>query len=137
MEFIINDLDALQQAAQKLLDFASDRKKMIFTGDIGAGKTTFIQYICKHLGVEEAVTSPTFPIINQYILNSKDRIYHIDLYRLKSEAEAIDIGIEDYLFDENYCFIEWPQIIENLLPEEIVRISIETLDDSTRKMIFL
>lgn len=137
MEVIINQLDELSQIAQQLLTYAKDRNIMIFEGEIGAGKTTLIQQICQQLGVEEAVTSPTFSIVNEYTNKHEDIIFHIDLYRLKSEEEAIHIGIEEYLDRADYCFIEWPQIIEDLLPNEVVRINIETLEDSKRKIVFL
>lgn len=130
-------LNDLSQTANALLHSANGRKKMVFVGEIGAGKTTLIQQICQQLGVEEAVTSPTFSLINEYLTVDGKRIYHLDLYRLKSEAEALDIGIEDYLYSDDYCFIEWPEIIENQLPEDVVRIKLSVIDDSTRKMIFL
>ncbi|MEL6719567.1 MAG: tRNA (adenosine(37)-N6)-threonylcarbamoyltransferase complex ATPase subunit type 1 TsaE [Bacteroidota bacterium] len=137
MEIIINEVEALGKVAQQLLDYAESRNVMVFTGEIGAGKTTFIQHICQQLGVEETVTSPTFSIANEYSNLKNELICHIDLYRLKSEEEAIHIGIEEYLDRANYCFIEWPQIIENLLPDDVVRISIETLADFKRKIVFL
>ncbi|MEM0994784.1 MAG: tRNA (adenosine(37)-N6)-threonylcarbamoyltransferase complex ATPase subunit type 1 TsaE [Bacteroidota bacterium] len=137
MELILQDLQDLAAAAAQLLDYAGTRKKMIFIGEIGAGKTTFIQQICKQLGVAEAVTSPTFSLVNEYRNDKNESIYHIDLYRLKSELEAIHIGIEDYLYSDTYCFVEWPQVTENLLPDEIVRISIDIMEHSKRKMIFL
>jgi len=137
MEIIINQLDELPKVAQQLLAYTQDRKIMTFVGEIGAGKTTFIQQICQQLGVEEAVTSPTFSIVNEYTNSQENTIFHIDLYRLKSEEEALNIGIEEYLDRADYCFIEWPQIIENLLPEDVLRISIETMEDSKRKIVFL
>jgi len=141
MELIIHELNELGEAAQQLLDFAGKRRKMAFYGDIGAGKTTFIQAICKQLGVREAVVSPTFALVNEYSYkdeSGQDQIvYHLDLYRLKYIKEALDIGIEDLLYDDNYCLIEWPELIEALLPEEVVRIKIEALNNSTRKIVFL
>lgn len=141
MEIILDGIEDLPKAAQQLIDFAGGRKKWTFKGEIGAGKTTFIQTLCKKLGVEDKVTSPTFSLVNEYIyLDAEKRqkqVHHIDLYRLNSLDEAINIGIEDYLFDDSYCFLEWPQIIEPLLPENAVEINIEIIDNSTRKMIFL
>ncbi len=141
MEIHINAIADLSHAATELLTFAAARRKMAFYGEIGAGKTTFIQTICKQLGVQEAVTSPTFSLINEYYYSTNlgdiHTLHHLDLYRLKNIQEALDIGIEDLLYDENYCFIEWPELVEDLLPEEVVRIKIETLDHSTRKMLFL
>ncbi len=141
MEFIIHKSEDLKTIAKALLSYACNRKKMAFTGEIGAGKTTFIQAICRHLKVSEYVTSPSFSLINQYsYLDSEGKtrlIYHADMYRLKVAQEAIDIGMEDYLWDDNYCFIEWPGLIEGLLPEDVVRIKLEILEDSSRKIIFL
>lgn len=140
MELIIKDLDELELAVAKLLDFANGRKKILFTGEIGAGKTTFIKYFCQHFQVQEHVTSPTFSLINEYEYEENAQIkliHHLDLYRLKSAQEALDIGIEDYLFDEDYCLIEWPEIIESLLPDDVVRINIELQPDSSRKMLIL
>ncbi|MEM1328219.1 MAG: tRNA (adenosine(37)-N6)-threonylcarbamoyltransferase complex ATPase subunit type 1 TsaE [Bacteroidota bacterium] len=130
-------LTELPQAAQSLLDYADDRRIWMFIGEIGAGKTTLIQSLCKILGIEEAVTSPTFSLVNEYLDDNGQSVYHLDLYRLKSEAEAINMGIEDYLYSDAYSFIEWPQIIDNLLPEDVIRINLSVVDDSTRKMVFL
>ena len=141
MEIIVQQLNELNQAASQLLSFAADRRKMAFYGDIGAGKTTFIQAICKVLGVRENVVSPTFALVNEYSYwnesGQEQIMYHLDLYRLKNIQEALDIGIEDMLYDENYCFIEWPELIENLLSTDVVRIKMEALNHSTRKIVFL
>lgn len=141
MEIFVSHLQALAQAAPQLLRFAAERRKFAFYGDIGAGKTTFIQTICQQLGVREAVVSPTFALVNEYSYldaSGKEQvIYHLDLYRLKNIQEALDIGIEQLLYDDNYCFIEWPELIEDLLPEDVVRIKIEALNNSTRKIVFL
>ncbi len=137
MDLIINGLEDLEAAAEKLIAFAGDRKKWLFIGEIGAGKTTFIQTICRKMGVTEKVTSPTFSLINEYSISDNNTLYHIDLYRLKSLNEAIDIGIEDYLYDENFCFIEWPQLIRPILPEKAVEIKLEIIENSKRKSIFL
>ena len=112
---------------------------MAFSGEIGAGKTTFIQVICRQLGVDEAeVVSPTFALINAYdVAGSSRQIYHMDLYRLESLDEALQIGIEDYLYGGDYCLIEWPELIEALLPDDTVRIKLEILGDSSRKILFL
>ncbi|MDF1863844.1 MAG: tRNA (adenosine(37)-N6)-threonylcarbamoyltransferase complex ATPase subunit type 1 TsaE [Saprospiraceae bacterium] len=141
MELIVKNINELEKVVQKLLGFAKGRKKMLFTGEIGAGKTTFIKEFCKHLKVNEHVTSPTFSLVNEYSFNGKsgeeELIHHIDLYRLKNAEEALDIGIEEYLYDDDYCLIEWPEIIENLLPEEVIRINFEITEESTRKILFL
>ena len=142
MEIIIHSIDELEEVVQQLLTFAKDRKILLFYGEIGAGKTTLIQRFCRYFNVEEYVTSPTFSLVNEYTFKSKkdqsqQLIHHLDLYRLKNINEAIDIGIEDYLYDDFYCLIEWPEIVEPLLPENVVKIKIELLDNSSRKIIFL
>lgn len=137
MEITIQSIDELEKVVKALLKFSEGRKKMMFYGEIGAGKTTFIQNICKQLGVKEAVLSPTFSLVNEYIyydetLQKKQYVHHLDLYRLKNEQEALDIGIEDYLYDDSYCFIEWAEIIEHWLPEDLVKIYIKIFEDSGR-----
>ncbi len=142
METIIETIADLESLVEKLLAYANGRKKMLFYGEIGAGKTTFIQAFCRHFTVNESVTSPTYSLINEYSYldektNKEAFIYHMDLYRLKEEREALDIGIEDYLYNSAYCLIEWPEVIEHLLPEEAVKIKVEILENSARKVIFL
>jgi len=139
MELIISSLDELDAAAEKLIAYADGRQKMAFYAEIGAGKTTFIQAICKRLKVVERVTSPTFSLINEYSCDDGKGtlVYHIDLYRLNSTQEALDIGIEDYLYQEGFTFVEWPDLVEKLLPTDVIRINIEILDNSTRKILFL
>ncbi len=142
MEIIVHSIDDLDKVVTELIKYAGDCKTLLFYGEIGAGKTTFIQRFCKHFEVAEKVTSPTFSLINEYTFKSKtdqseQLIYHLDLYRLKNINEAIDIGIEDYLYDKYYCLIEWPEIIEPLFPEHVVKIKIQLLDNSSRKIIFL
>ncbi len=141
MELVIESIDQLPETARLLLDHAADRKKWLFTGEIGAGKTTLIQSICDILGVKDKVTSPTFSLINEYSITNKQgqssQLSHIDLYRLNKLEEAVDIGIEDYLYDENYCFIEWPDLIRPILPDNVVEIKLEIIENSKRKIIFL
>ena len=140
MEWSTYGIDGLETIAAELLRFAGDRRKWLFFGEIGAGKTTLTQAICRHFGVKDQVTSPTFSLVNEYTYTQNDStkiIHHLDLYRLKSVEEAIDIGIEEYLDDPWLCLIEWPEIIEPLWPEEIVKIKIEILEDSKRKILFL
>lgn len=141
MELIINQLADLEKAAKILLSYASIRKKWCFYGDLGAGKTTFIKAIARYMNIQESVTSPTYSLVNEYsykdIGNSTTKyLYHLDLYRLKQIEEALDIGIEEYLYDENYCFIEWAEIIESILPLEVVKINIELLEDGRRKIVW-
>ena len=141
MEIQIDGLRELEEAVQILLDALGDRRLITFSGEIGAGKTTFIQAFCRRLGVREPVTSPTFSIINEYTYpDAAGRIrhlYHLDLYRLQRVEEALDLGIEEYLDGPDYCLIEWPEVIEPLLPEDAVRINLEIVRDSTRKMLLL
>ena len=141
-EIIIHSPEALQELIPTVLKMAGGKLKFALTGEIGAGKTTFVKAICTYFGVQEQVASPTFSLINQYAYNDSKNsveklIHHIDLYRLKTYQEAIDIGIEDYLYDASYCFIEWPGIIQGLLPEGTVKINFEILDNSSRKILFL
>ncbi len=141
MELIINQLSDLEKAAKILLSYAGERKKWCFYGDLGAGKTTFIKVICQNLQIEEGVTSPTYSLVNEYSYQdtstgSNKHLYHLDLYRLKQIEEALDIGIEEYLYDENYCFIEWAQVIEPILPTEVLTVHIEMMEDGRRKIIF-
>jgi tRNA threonylcarbamoyladenosine biosynthesis protein TsaE len=142
MEKIVYSIDELDNVVKELIKYAGDCKTLLFYGEIGAGKTTLIQRFCNYFDVVENVTSPTFSIVNEYSYkdktdHSEKLIYHLDLYRLKNINEAIDIGIEDYLYDKYYCLIEWPEIIEPLLPEHVVKIKIQLLDNSSRKIIFL
>jgi len=123
-KLIISDLKHLPRAAEDILAIAGNRRVIAFSGPLGAGKTTIIKAICSKLGAIDSVTSPSFTLINEYLTENGETVYHIDLYRLKNINEAYDIGIEEYLYGNAYCFIEWPEIIEELLPEESVRIQI-------------
>lgn len=131
----------LPEIVSQLLDFADGRKKFALSGDLGAGKTALVKAFCKRMGVDENVSSPTFSIVNQYSFKNETDdqaiIHHMDLYRLRNVEEALDIGIEDYLYDEHFCFIEWPEIIEELLPPEVIHIKITILPNSNRKILFL
>lgn len=142
MELLIYDLKELGSAAEKVLAYAGNRKIWCFAGELGAGKTTFIKAICQYLKVQESVTSPTYSLVNEYTFitpdeSSEQYLYHLDLYRLKQIEEALDIGIEEYLYGENYCFIEWAEIIEPILPEDAMKISLTIVEDSVRKIVCL
>jgi len=126
----IQDLPA---AAAQLVEFAGNDKVFIFKGDMGAGKTTFIKSICETLGVLEAVTSPTFAIVNEYKSAGK-RLYHFDFYRLKTPTEALDMGAEEYFYSGNYCFIEWPEKIPDMLPPRHISVNIKILADGGRQI---
>lgn len=128
----IRDLAALPDAARALLKCFPSQKIFVFYGEMGAGKTTFIKQLCESLGTTEALSSPTYALVNEYDVGTL-RIYHMDLYRLNDLGEAYDMGIEEYLADENaYCFIEWPQLIETLLPAEYVKVFIEADEEGKR-----
>ncbi|WP_319479845.1 tRNA (adenosine(37)-N6)-threonylcarbamoyltransferase complex ATPase subunit type 1 TsaE [uncultured Draconibacterium sp.] len=128
----INSLDELEIAAKEIITAFSDDRVFAFYGKMGAGKTTFIQSICRALGSDDNVTSPTFSLINEYNTADLDSIFHFDFYRIKDIEEAYDLGYEDYIYSGNYCLIEWPEMIESLLPEKMVEVKIEVQDDDTR-----
>ena len=132
MEIRINNTDGLAAAAKLFIEAMGERKVFAFYGKMGAGKTTFIKAICEALGVEDVVTSPTFAIVNEYMTPQKGAIYHFDFYRIKNLREAYDIGCEEYFYSGFPCFIEWPELVEELLPEETVKVSIEVLEDGSR-----
>jgi tRNA threonylcarbamoyladenosine biosynthesis protein TsaE len=108
----LKDLDGI---AKELLEFIGDHRVLCFYGDLGAGKTTFIKAICRQLGVADEVQSPTFSIVNEYKASGGEPLYHFDFYRLKTEEEAYDLGYEQYLYSNYFCFIEWPEKVEGLL----------------------
>nr|WP_319271047.1 tRNA (adenosine(37)-N6)-threonylcarbamoyltransferase complex ATPase subunit type 1 TsaE [uncultured Draconibacterium sp.] len=128
----INSLDELNVAAKELISAFNDDRVFAFYGKMGAGKTTFIQSICRALGSDDNVTSPTFALINEYNTAELDSIFHFDFYRIKDIEEAFDLGYEDYIYSGSYCLIEWPEMIEPLLPEKMVEIKIEVQEDDTR-----
>jgi len=133
MELIFKLTD-ISNAAQWLLDQTNGRKCMAFHGNMGAGKTTFISAVCKLLGVQSGQSSPTFPIINDYVTSNGETVYHIDLYRLKSETEAMAAGVEDCLYSGNYCFVEWPEKALGIFPQDVVHVYINTIDPETRNI---
>ena len=114
----------LPMAAEKLLGRFPGSRVFAFYGGMGAGKTTFIKVLCSRLGVTDIVQSPTFALINQYVTNTGDPVFHFDFYRIKKPGEAFDIGYEEYVYSGHYCFIEWPELVEELLPEDAVKVTI-------------
>lgn len=128
----ISSLSALQKVARHLLDSFPEERVFAFYGSMGAGKTTFIKAICHELGSEDYVTSPTFALINEYTTKNSSVIYHFDFYRIKKIEEAFDLGYEDYVYSGNYCFIEWPEMIEQLLPAGIVEVRISEGENGVR-----
>lgn len=130
---IVFSLDQIQEAAAQIL--ASNPKKIIlFNGEMGVGKTTLIKQLCKSLGVQDATSSPTFSLVNEYYTSDNQIVYHFDFYRLNKETEALDMGIDDYLYSGNWCFIEWSEKIANLIPEEHSAINIELMADGKREL---
>ncbi|GAB1451193.1 tRNA (adenosine(37)-N6)-threonylcarbamoyltransferase complex ATPase subunit type 1 TsaE [Draconibacterium sp.] len=129
-----DQLKTLDTIAKKLVHQFPDNRIFAFYGKMGAGKTTFIQSVCKILGTNDNVTSPTFALINEYKTSQQQSIFHFDFYRIKDIEEAFDLGYEDYLFSGNYCLIEWPEMIEQLLPENIVKVKIEVAEDGVRNI---
>jgi len=113
---------------------SAKNKTLLFYGQIGVGKTTLIKELCKSLGVLDNISSPTFSLVNEYQTANNDKVYHFDFYRIEDEEEAFDIGIEDYFDSKNWCFIEWPENIENLLPLDAVEIHLSLLDDEQRNI---
>lgn len=141
MEILIHSLPELDTCIPLVLEALTGRRKIALYGDMGAGKTTFVKAFCRHLGVRGTTASPTFSLVNQYSYTEKDGssalFYHLDLYRLKSLQEALDIGIEDLLYDPWYCIIEWPQLAEPLLPEDVAKIQIEITGETARRILIL
>jgi tRNA threonylcarbamoyladenosine biosynthesis protein TsaE len=122
----------LHNVADTCLKEAKGEKVWLFYGEMGAGKTTFIKSLCTVLGVIDGMSSPTFSIINEYQGNDGDRLFHFDFFRIKSEAEAYDIGAEDYFYSGNFCFVEWPEKIPGLIPPDHVRVKIDQVDEKYR-----
>lgn len=136
MDISINSLEEIGRAAQEFVAAMGDRKVFAFYGKMGAGKTTFIKAVCEELGVEDVINSPTFAIVNEYVDGEGEPIYHFDFYRIKNIQEVLDIGYEDYVYSGNVCFMEWPELIENLLPDDAVKVTIEEEMDGSRKVTF-
>ena len=132
-EIIINSLQDLDRAAGEFLEEIGDNKIIALYAPMGAGKTTFTTALCKRLGVvEDAVSSPTFAIVNEYRTSSGEPMYHFDFYRITKLQEAVDIGFFDYIDSGDLCIMEWPENIEDILPEETLRVSIKVLPDESR-----
>ena len=133
----IQDIEHIREAAREFIKHIGDHRVFAFYGKMGAGKTTFVKAICEELGVEDVITSPTFAIINEYTTSpNPSTIYHFDFYRIKKLEEVYDMGYEDYFYSGALCFIEWPELIEEILPDDAVRVNISEQEDGSRLVTF-
>lgn len=128
----VNGIEELPGAAEKILEFAGDYRIFAFEGKMGAGKTTLISTICRALKVVDEASSPTFSIVNEYLTESEESIFHFDFYRIKKLEEVFDIGFEEYIYSDSYCFMEWPELISDLLPEKYVSVKISENEEGNR-----
>ena len=130
----IQDIDTIREAAREFIAQIGNHRVFAFYGKMGAGKTTFIKAVCEELGVQDVINSPTFAIVNEYLDGNGEQIFHFDFYRIKKEQEVLDIGYEDCVYSGNVCFMEWPELIEDLLPEDTIKVTSEEQPDGTRKV---
>lgn len=137
MKLTIRSLETIREAAHEFVANMGKSTVFAFYGKMGAGKTTFIKAICEELGVEDVITSPTFAIVNEYQSSiTGDSIYHFDFYRIKKLEEVYDMGYEDYFYSGSPCFLEWPELIEDILPGDAVKVTITEQKDGTRTVEF-
>lgn len=135
MNLTIHSLDDIRTAAKAFIEQMDQNTVFAFYGKMGAGKTTFIKAVCEELGVSDVVNSPTFSIVNEYRSDdTSELIYHFDFYRIQKIDEVYDMGYEDYFYSGALCFIEWPELIEDLLPGDVVKVTIEENEDGTRSL---
>lgn len=133
MTIKIENIENIRSAAREFVAGIGDRKVFAFYGKMGAGKTTFIKAVCEELGVSDVITSPTFAIVNEYQSDTQElTVFHFDFYRIKKLEEVYDMGYEDYFYGGGLCFIEWPELIEELLPEDAVKVTIAEQEDGSR-----
>ena len=133
-KIVIKDLDDLGRAAEEFIRMAADNRIFAISGSMGAGKTTFIRALCKILGAVDTVTSPTFTLVNEYFTNLGEKIYHFDFYRIEKTEEIYDFGFDEYIESGNYCFMEWPELIEEALPAEVISVRITVEEDMSRSV---
>ena len=145
MNIKIDSLETIREAARQFVSQIGDHRVFAFYGTMGAGKTTFIKAVCEELGVSDVITSPTFAIVNEYTISNHkvqsskfkvQSIYHFDFYRIKKLEEVYDMGFEDYFYSGALCFIEWPELIEEVLPEDAVKVTITEQPDGSRTVCF-
>jgi tRNA threonylcarbamoyladenosine biosynthesis protein TsaE len=134
MEITIKDLDHIRDAAHEFAGHIGAHTVFAFYGAMGAGKTTFVKAICEELGVQDVITSPTFAIVNEYQDGQGEKVFHFDFYRIKRLEEVYDMGYEEYFYSGALCFIEWPELIEQLLPDDAVKVNITVCEDGSRKV---
>ena len=134
--YTVTNIDDLSSVSHDFIESFRQHRLIAFYGSMGAGKTTFIKALCDELKVTDVVNSPSFAIINEYAIPGDGLIYHFDFYRLKSISEAYDMGYEDYFYSGNLCFIEWPELVEEILPEDTVNVNIEEMPDGSRRIRF-
>ena len=136
MEITINDLDTIRSAARQFIENIGSSRVFAFYGKMGAGKTTFVKALCEELGCDDVITSPTFAIVNEYTDGEQQPVYHFDFYRIKKLEEVYDMGYEEYFYSGALCLIEWPELIEDVLPDDTVRVTIEEQADGSRLLTF-
>ena len=137
MEILIKNIDSIREAAREFISQIGEHRVFAFYGKMGAGKTTLIKAICEELGVTDVITSPTFALVNEYTPNTlhlppSTKVFHFDFYRIKRIEEVYDMGYEEYFYSGSLCFIEWPELIEDLLPDDAVPVTIQENPDATR-----
>ncbi len=136
MEITINGLDTIRSAARQFIENIGSSRVFAFYGKMGAGKTTFVKALCEELGCDDVITSPTFAIVNEYTDGEQQPVYHFDFYRIKKLEEVYDMGYEEYFYSGALCLIEWPELIEDVLPDDTVRVTIEEQADGCRLLTF-
>ena len=136
MEITINGLDTIRSAARQFIENIGSSRVFAFYGKMGAGKTTFVKALCEELGCDDVITSPTFAIVNEYTDGKQQPVYHFDFYRIKKLEEVYDMGYEEYFYSGALCLIEWPELIEDVLPDDTVRVTIEEHADGSRLLTF-